>query len=143
MKIRSRLLLLMLGTLIPIIAFSGVMLVLFNRQTRAATEKGLVETARALSVAVDQQISASISGLEGLSTSEHLTAGDLAEFHRAARAILVSQPVILGWTRQMNRYVPTGAVTVTGGGAMTVTATLDGKSFALPGTIDVAWQFAS
>ena len=23
------------------------------------------------------------------------------------------QPVILGWTRQMNRYVPTGAVTLT------------------------------
>jgi signal transduction histidine kinase/FixJ family two-component response regulator len=104
MKIRSRLLLLMLGTLIPIIAFSGVMLVLFNRQTRAATEKGLVETARALSVEVDQQISASISGLEGLSTSEHLTAGDLAEFHRAARAILPSQP---GW-KNIVLFTPAG-----------------------------------
>ena len=48
-KIRSRLVLMILGTLIPILAFSGFMLVAFNRQTRHATERGLVETARALS----------------------------------------------------------------------------------------------
>ena len=68
-KIRSRLVLLILATLIPILAFSGFMLVAFNRQTRSATERGLIETARALSVAVDQHVSASMSVLQALATS--------------------------------------------------------------------------
>jgi len=91
-KIRSRLVLMIIGTLIPLLAFSGFMLVAFNRQTREATERGLVETARALSVAVDQHVSASMSVLQALATSEHLQKGDLQGFHGAARAVLASQP---------------------------------------------------
>jgi len=91
-KIRSRLVLLILGTLIPILAFSGFMLVAFNRQTRQATERGLIETARALSVAVDQHVSASMSVLQALATYEHLQKGELEGFHRVARAALASQP---------------------------------------------------
>ena len=83
-KIRSRLVLMIIGTLIPILAFSGFMLVAFNRQTREATERGLVETARALSVAVDQHVGASMSVLLALATSEHLQEGDLRGFDRAA-----------------------------------------------------------
>jgi hypothetical protein len=91
-KIRSRLVLLILATLIPILAFSGFMLVAFNRQTRSATERGLIETARALSVAVDQHVSASMSVLQALATSAHLQNGDLEEFDRTAHAVLASQP---------------------------------------------------
>src|SRR5688572_15073920 len=92
-KIRSRLVLLIVGTLIPILASCGFMLVAFNRHTRDATERGLVETARALSVAVDQHVSASMSVLDALATSEHLQKGDLRAFYGAARAVLASQPV--------------------------------------------------
>jgi signal transduction histidine kinase/FixJ family two-component response regulator len=92
MKLRSKLVFLVLGTLVPILVFSGVMLIEFNRHTRAATEKGLVETARALSVAVDQQIMASISVLKVLASSEELRRGDLRQFDRVVRAALVTQP---------------------------------------------------
>ncbi len=90
-KIRSRLVLMIIGTLVPILAFSGLMLAAFNRQTRDATERGLLETARALSVAVDQHVSASMSVLQALATSEHLQKGHLEGFDRAARAVLASQ----------------------------------------------------
>ena len=53
MKVRSHLFLLILASLIPVLIFSGVMAALFHRETRSATERGLVETVRALSMAVD------------------------------------------------------------------------------------------
>lgn len=80
-----------LGTLVPILVFSAAMLAMFNWQTREATEKGLVETARALSVAVDQQVEACASVLKALATSEHLRRGNLREFDRVARERTLSQ----------------------------------------------------
>jgi PAS domain S-box-containing protein len=115
-RIRSHLVLLFLGILIPILAFSGVMLVLFNRHTRAATEQGLVETARALSVAVDQQVLASLSVLRVLAASEHLQKGNVPEFERVARMALATQPawqniVLVGpdMRQVINTWLPTGA----------------------------------
>ena len=119
-KIRSRLVLMILGTLIPILAFSGFMLVAFNRQTRGATERGLIETARALSVAVDQHVSASMSVLQALATSEHLQKGELEGFDRTARAVLASQPawhsVVCSPRRaaRSQHAVPVGACSATG-----------------------------
>jgi two-component system cell cycle sensor histidine kinase/response regulator CckA len=92
MRLRSYLLTLILGILLPVLVFSAVMLVLFHRQTRAATEKGLLETVRALSVAVDRELSASISVLQALATADPLRTGDLTAFHGIATAVLVSQP---------------------------------------------------
>src|SRR6267143_2264345 len=92
------------------------MLVLFNRQTREATEQGLVETARALSVAVDQQVLASLSVLRVLAASEHLQKGNVPEFERAARMALATQPawqniVLVGpdMRQVINTWLPTGA----------------------------------
>jgi hypothetical protein len=53
-----------------------------------ATEKGLVETARALSIAVDREVSASVSVLEALATSPRLETGDLKSFYADARSLL-------------------------------------------------------
>ena len=115
MRIRSHLVLLFLGILIPILAFSGVMLVVFNRHTRVATEQGLVETARALSVAVDQQVLASLSVLRVLAASEHLQKGNVQEFERVARMSLATQPawqsiVLVGpdMRQVINTGLPTG-----------------------------------
>ncbi|HKW95995.1 MAG TPA: GAF domain-containing protein [Methylomirabilota bacterium] len=96
--------LLTLGTLIPVLAFGGLMLVAFNRQTRGATQRGLVETARALSVAVDQHVIASTSVLQALAVSEPLQAGDLKRFDRAARGVLATQPA---W-QSIVLYAPDG-----------------------------------
>jgi signal transduction histidine kinase len=109
MKLRSKLVFLVLGTLAPILVFSGVMLIEFNRHTRAATEKGLVETARALSVAVDQQVMASVSVLKALASSDELRRGDLRQFDRVVRAALVTQPNF----RIIILYAPDGRQLVT------------------------------
>src|SRR5437870_13641119 len=85
MKLRAHLAVLILGTLLPMVAFSAAMLVWVHRQTRAATERGLVDTAHAMSVAVDHQLGATFAALKLLATSDHLTRGELEAFHRVAR----------------------------------------------------------
>src|SRR2546425_12742222 len=65
---------------------------LFRSQTRAATERGLLDTARAGAVAVDREHSGTIAALKGLATSEHLPSGNLTAFHRVAREAGATQP---------------------------------------------------
>jgi GAF domain-containing protein len=90
--IRSQLVLLVLGTVIPVLGFAGISLVVFNKHSREATGLGLVETARALSIAIDRQVVASTSVLQALATSDQLRRGNLKEFDRKARAVLATQP---------------------------------------------------
>src|SRR2546428_183210 len=92
MKLRAHWGLLILGTLLPMVAFSAAMLVWVHRQTRAATERGLLDTARAVSVAVDREHSGTIAALKVLATSEHLRSGNLTAFHRVAREAVATQP---------------------------------------------------
>jgi PAS domain S-box-containing protein len=92
MKLRAHLGLLILGTLLPMVAFSAAMLVWMHRQTRAATERGLLDTARAVAVAVDREHSGTIAALKVLATSEHLRSGNLTAFHRVAREAVATQP---------------------------------------------------
>jgi signal transduction histidine kinase len=76
-----------LGGLGPLLIFSIVMMVLFTRQEQANRRRGLQDTARALSLAVDQEINASVTHLESLATSEPLDAGAVDDFHRVATRI--------------------------------------------------------
>src|SRR3990172_5589750 len=92
MKVCSHLLLLILASLIPILVFSGVMAALFHRETRSATERGLVETARALSLAVDAEAYESTSVLRALAAAEQLETGDFSGFHRLAQTGPHTQP---------------------------------------------------
>ncbi|MBI3636076.1 MAG: response regulator [Candidatus Rokubacteria bacterium] len=88
MKLRSHLLVLVLATIVPFAGFAVWLVVQSHSQTRAATERGLLETARALMVAVDRELDASTAALGALATSEHLATGDLKSFDRVARAAL-------------------------------------------------------
>src|SRR5712692_2105259 len=92
MKLRAHFGLLVLGALLPMVAFSAVMLVWAHRQTRQATARGLVDTARAISVAVDREIGATVAALRLLGASEHLRRGDLLAFYDAARDAVRTQP---------------------------------------------------
>ena len=80
MKLRAHLGILILGTLLPMVAFSAAMLVWVHRQTRAATERGLIDTTRAISVAVDHNLGATVAGLKLLAASEHLHTENLRAF---------------------------------------------------------------
>ena len=55
---------------------------------RAATSLGLVQLARAISVAVDRELNGSIDTLQALAASEHLDADNLARFDAQAKCVL-------------------------------------------------------
>jgi PAS domain S-box-containing protein len=86
--VKSYLVGVILGGLGPLLIFSVVMMILFTRQEQANRRRGLQDTARALSLAIDQEINASITHLESLATSEPLDAGAVSEFRRVAARIL-------------------------------------------------------
>jgi signal transduction histidine kinase/ActR/RegA family two-component response regulator len=94
MKLRTYLALLLWGALLPVVVFSAVMIALFAQQQQRAVEEGLLDTARALAVAVDRALDSAINTLEALATSRPLDTGDLAAFYEEARRVLPSQT---GW----------------------------------------------
>ena len=50
MKLRSHLIILVVAALLPVLIFAGVMIMLYDRQQRAAVESQMIGTARALSL---------------------------------------------------------------------------------------------
>lgn len=88
MKLRSHLVALVVVAVLPVLVFALVMAVLFSREQRKGVEDGLVDTARALSLAVDRELIATIRTLGALATSEHLDRGDLRGFYDQARRVL-------------------------------------------------------
>jgi PAS domain S-box-containing protein len=67
------------------------MIVILARQERATLEQGLLETVRALTLAVDREFDSSIITLKALATSEHLDSGNLSDFYRICTRILQHQ----------------------------------------------------
>ena len=71
----------MVASTVPLLIFAAVMTTLFERQQRASVERGLRDTARALTLAVDHELFASISVLQALAASEPLETGNLGSFY--------------------------------------------------------------
>lgn len=94
MKLRSHLITLVVVVLLPLLIFASVMIIVFGKEQRAAVEVGLVDTARALSLAIDRELLASIRTLQALATSKHLDSGDLRNFYDQAKRVLRAQG---GW----------------------------------------------
>jgi PAS domain S-box-containing protein len=88
MKIRWHLMLLVAVALLPVLIFGGVMIGALGRQEQAATERGLLDTTRALSLAIDRELGAAIRSLQILALSEHLRSGDYKKFHEESKTIL-------------------------------------------------------
>lgn len=82
---------LIIGGLGPLLVFSVLMTVLFARQEQANRRRGLEDTARALALAVDQELESSITNLEALATSEPLDVGAVKVFRSIAARILSTQ----------------------------------------------------
>ncbi len=82
---------LIIGGLAPLLIFSVFMMVLFARHEQANRKRGLEDTARALALAVDQQIESSITNLEALATSEPLDVGAVNVFRSIAARTLNTQ----------------------------------------------------
>ncbi|MGE0684987.1 MAG: hypothetical protein AB7P69_29255, partial [Candidatus Binatia bacterium] len=89
--LNSYLIRLIIGGLGPLLIFSILMMVLFARQEQANRRRGLEDTARALTLAIDQEIESSITNLEALATSEPLDFGRIDIFRTIAARFLRSQ----------------------------------------------------
>lgn len=114
--LRSHLTLLVLVSVVPLLIFAVIMAALLEKQQRASLERSFRDTARALAVAVDRELTSSILALEALATSQRLDTGDREPFYREARRVVATHP---GWLtinltdpsgRQLlNLYEPFGA----------------------------------
>lgn len=91
MKLGSHLITLVAVAVLPALIFAVVVVVIFSREMDSHLEGGLVNTARALSLAVDRELAASIRVLEGLATSERLDRKDLVGFYDEATRVLSGQ----------------------------------------------------
>lgn len=94
MKLRSHLIVLVVAALLPLLIFAVVMIVLFDRQQRASVETRMIETARALSLAVDREVTGWTGTLEGLGASKQLDSGNLRAFYEEAQRVLKARE---GW----------------------------------------------
>jgi len=85
MRLRSHLVILALGAALPLLVFSiGVVRQDYADQ-RVTLERGMRSTARALSLAVDGEVKASLAMLETLAASATLDSGDLKAFYALCR----------------------------------------------------------
>ena len=89
--LHSYLIRLIIGALGPLLVFSIFMMVLFARQEQANRISGLESNARALSLAIDQEVKSSLTNLEALATSEPLDVGAVNVFQAAAKRIVETQ----------------------------------------------------
>ena len=89
--LNSYLIRLIIAGLVPLLCFSVFMMVLFARQEQAERQRGLKDTARALALAIDQEIESSVTNLTALATSEPLDFGAVQEFRVVAGRFLRTQ----------------------------------------------------
>src|SRR5438034_3805182 len=81
MRLRSHLVILALGAALPLLIFSIVIVRQESQDQRAVLDRGMRNTVRALSLAVDGEVKASRAVLETLAASAYLDTGDLKAFY--------------------------------------------------------------
>jgi PAS domain S-box-containing protein len=104
LKLRSHLVLLTAGTLLPIIIFTVVIAVFLARREQETFRRGATERILALLTAVDEQLQGSIATLTALATSRRLDTDDLGTFYKEAARVLESE---LDWLT-INLAPPSG-----------------------------------
>lgn len=91
-ELRSRLVLLVLATLLPLVLFAAILILLFAHEERRTTERGMRDTARALALAMDREVDELRTALKILAMSRPLAAGDLAGFYQQCLEVLPLLP---------------------------------------------------
>ena len=90
--LRVHLLFLVVGTLLPTLALSGVLTLRVIRDGREAMRRQLLEVARAEAAIVDSELLGTIRALRALAESETLRTGDLDGFRDEAGRVKQTQP---------------------------------------------------
>lgn len=106
LRLRAILALLVLTISLPLGLFAGVFIVRYANEQRSLVEQRNVETARAVSVAVDQHVESARSALQVLAASDVLDEPDRVAFSHVALRLVPTQP---GWYAILLVH-PSGAV---------------------------------
>jgi signal transduction histidine kinase len=87
-KLRTHLILLTLATVVPVVLFAVGLIVYQTQLERSSLERGMRDTARALTLALDRDINDVKTGVETLAASRYLNAPvDLAHFYEEAATV--------------------------------------------------------
>ena len=105
----------MLACVLPVCVIAGLLISYTFQQKRNLIEQRVLETARALSMVVDQQFAAMQAGATALATSPALASGDFATFYKQVKQLQQDNP---SWgdvnladasgQQYINSYVPFG-----------------------------------
>lgn len=95
LSLRWYLVLLVAGTLLPVVLFAVIIVYQLANQEQAEAERRMLQAARTMSSTVEREFSGTTHTLEALAASEQLYQGDLEGFYQEARRILQSQPTWL------------------------------------------------
>ena len=90
--LRFRLACLVLACVLPVCAIAGFVVYHAYQQKRNLLEQSLLDTARALSTAVDRELAAMQASLAALATSPSAISGNAAALDKQARAVLHDYP---------------------------------------------------
>lgn len=90
--LRQHLILLVLATLVPMLLWAGGLMLWNSVQERRAIERGLAETARALAIAVDQELRLAIETLNTAGMARALEDRDYPRFDTFLRDLVESHP---------------------------------------------------
>jgi PAS domain S-box-containing protein len=106
LRLRAILALLVLTTSLPLGLFAGMLIVRSSHEQRALVERRNVETARAISVSIDQHVESARAALQALAATDLLNTPDRVAFNAVALRLVPTQP---GWYAVLLIH-PSGAV---------------------------------
>jgi signal transduction histidine kinase/ActR/RegA family two-component response regulator len=91
-SLRAHLLLLVIGTMLPVVLVAAFLVHRVVVENRDAVERRLLEAARVGAAIVDAELGGSIRALQGLGQSDRLTNGQFPAFYVQAQRLLATQP---------------------------------------------------
>lgn len=84
--------LLVVAALLPVLLFSGGVILSLAQLQRSAATRRLSHSATLIAATVDRELAGSVRALQALASSEALARGDLKSFHTEARRMQATQP---------------------------------------------------
>jgi signal transduction histidine kinase/ActR/RegA family two-component response regulator len=91
LPLRWYLVIVVIGAMLPIVAFATLVVLRLSVYERAAVERDLVETATELATDLDRSVRASVATLSAMAQSRDLDGGDLGAFYAEAQRVLPTQ----------------------------------------------------
>lgn len=141
MKLRTNQLLLVLGTVLPLILLAGALVTMMVTNERESANRGATDRVWAFMTAVDAELRGSISTLEALATSENLKREDFGAFRQEALSVLASQE---DWTtisvqrpdgqHMVNTAVPAGQPLPRAVNQASIEQTVQSRKYSVTGT---------